>query len=663
MGKEHELIKAVKSNDQQKLQKLFVPEKGYKVNMVKRISSPRSPQVPQAQIPGGRLRVQLEHIDVNTREDQTGYTPLIIAVLNGFRDMAETLLFYSADVNAQDSKGNTAMHMAVFSGRADIIELLIKHKAKINTLNSDGNTPLHIACQCETENRVLVLLKLLREDALIEAKNKNGATPLDVAAMYNKKDAVSVLMDNNNSLKSNVLAIIEASIRGYTEIIQLLLDFGVNPNGISEEKQTGPLHEATRFLRIDAAKTLLEYGANSKLQNPKNETPESLAENLPNVISEKFLQLFEEYSKPDTPLTTPKFLFTGNTNVKDNKNIKDYPELPSLQSWTQNTPDYCNSCTANHPNTNILDGNLQTFWIIQEAHHSWTILDLQTSHTLTGITVYGWKSKQMIKSFELQKGEGISGPWSTVGSFKCEMKGSEDPKAKGVAQVFKNFTASGQYWRLFILENHGGNCTCFQGITLHGADDRIFTFFDKLDLLEYADKFVMQEYNSYKKFLFLKEDIIRAVLSDDSKSNKVKRELEKICKIEFPLTFIKWLQPPPLQATEGDVLPQLKVKADPGCTAELEVFVEEHKVQGVRRVHLVAGGENDPSTATFSDLVIDKCGVYRLCVRGVENEDIVLESPANTEIKPKSKLSHEMEEAFNDMEAMLASLQSSMEPT
>ncbi|KAJ8301952.1 hypothetical protein KUTeg_020939 [Tegillarca granosa] len=568
-----------------RMNKLFVPEKGYKVNMVKRISSPRSPQVPQAQIPGGRLRVQLEHIDVNTREDQTGYTPLIIAVLNGFRDIAETLLFYSADVNAQDSKGNTAMHMAVFSGRADIIELLIKHKAKVNTLNSDGNTPLHIACQCETENRVLVLLKLLREDALIEAKNKNGATPLDVAAMYNKKG----------------------------QTLNFLLCI---------------------FSRIDAAKTLLEYGANSKLQNPKNETPESLAENLPNVISEKFLQLFE-----------------------------DYPELPSLQSWTQNTPDYCNSCTANHPNTNILDGNLQTFWIIQEAHHSWTILDLQTSHTLTGITVYGWKSKQMIKSFELQKGDSINGPWSTVGSFKCEMKGSEDPKAKGVAQVFKNFTASGQYWRLFILENHGGNCTCFQGITLHGADDRIFTFFDKLDLLEYADKFVMQEYNSYKKFLFLKEDIIRAVLSDDSKSNKVKRELEKICKIEFPLTFIKWLQPPPLQATEGDVLPQLKVKADPGCTAELEVFVEEHKIQGVRRVHLVAGGENDPSTATFSDLVIDKCGVYRLCVRGVENEDIVLESQANTEIKPKSKLSHEMEEAFNDMEAMLASLQSSMEPT
>ena len=35
--------------------------------------------------------------------------------------------------------------------------------------------------------------------------------------------------------------------------------------------------------------------------------------------------------------------------------ISDYPELPNVPEWTRNTPEYCNSCTPNCPNTNVLD--------------------------------------------------------------------------------------------------------------------------------------------------------------------------------------------------------------------------------------------------------------------------------------------------------------------
>ena len=38
--------------------------------------------------------------------------------------------------------------------------------------------------------------------------------------------------------------------------------------------------------------------------------------------------------------------------------FSDYPELPNVSAWTRNTPEYCNSCTPNCPNTNILDGKL-----------------------------------------------------------------------------------------------------------------------------------------------------------------------------------------------------------------------------------------------------------------------------------------------------------------
>ena len=62
-------------------------------------------------------------------------------------------------------------------------------------------------------------------------------------------DAVSLLLDHSHNLRTNTLSIIEASVRGYTGVVELLLDYGVDPNGLDPTKETGPLHEAVRFLR------------------------------------------------------------------------------------------------------------------------------------------------------------------------------------------------------------------------------------------------------------------------------------------------------------------------------------------------------------------------------------------------------------------------------
>lgn len=64
-------------------------------------------------------------------------------------------------------------------------------------------------------------------------------------------DAVSVLLDHDSSLKSNKVAIVEASIRGYNNIVELLLDYGIDPNGLDDirEMETAPLIEAVRFHR------------------------------------------------------------------------------------------------------------------------------------------------------------------------------------------------------------------------------------------------------------------------------------------------------------------------------------------------------------------------------------------------------------------------------
>lgn len=657
MGKETELLKAVKENDQQKTQKLLVPESS-KYDITKLSKDPSQP----SSSPGGRIRVHLGHININCQEKETGYTPLIIAVLHENRDLADTLIFHCADVNTADKKGNTALHFAVFTGKAEIVEVLLKNGSQVDKQNSDGNTPLHLACQSEKERRVMVMLKLLKYTPNVFMKNKDNRTPLDVAAMYGKKDAVSVLLDHETSLSSNTSAIIEAAIRGYTNVVHLLLDYGVNVNSINDLKETGPLHEATRFLRFESAKMLVQYGASPQLQNPKLETPLKIAESLPPTVNSKFILLFKEVPKRES--LTPKFR-NSDLSYSPSKDIKDYPVLPTRFDWTQNSSLYCNSCTAENPNTNIFDGNLHTFWVITSSELAWAVIDLHTEHTLTGITINGWDSNQMVKTFELQKGASVHGPWTTVGCFVCARNGSKDPKENGEPQTFKDFTASSQFWRFHLLMNHGANCTCFQGLSLHGAENRIFTVFQRLDMSDYAEIFIREGFNTSRKLFLMTEDSIKKIVSDTEHQRIIKSGLEKEARKDFQLKFLKWKHPPLETAKQSQVLPDIVVKGDPGCREKLKLCfkgtdAENQKTEQEVETHLETLDENQPSLAVFSGITISTCGKYKCFVQSIDHPDIILHASSEIHIQSSSNLSVEMQEQFSEMEQMLQDLQTNI---
>lgn len=654
MGKEVDLLNAVKANDQKKLQKLLLPDKGYQVMKTAMPSSPR--------IPGGRIRVQLDHININCREvtGSSGYTPLILAVQQGNKDVAETLLFHSADVDFPDNKGNTPLHLAVFSGQTDMIDLLLQNNAKVDIQNSDGNTPLHIIAQCDYDHRIKVLLRLLKVSPMLYTRNKAQATPLDIAAMFNKKDIMSAILDEDPSLKFNTTAIIESAIRGHCEIVQLLLDYGVSPNSISDLKETGPLHEATRFCRLEVAKILLKYGANLAVRNMKNESPQSLADGLPKSKSEEFLKSFEEF-KVSGATATPKFIENENGEFFAAPQ-KCYPELPTDPTWTRNTPEYCNSSTPNNPNTNLLDGNLRTFWIMQDAHHAWTVLDLHHSHTLTGITIYGWDSPEMVKCFEIQRGVHLEGPWTTAGSFVCKREGSDNPKEDAVGQTFQGFEASSRYWRLQVLSNYGGSYTCFQGMSLFGLDDRVTETINRLGFTQYTDTLVCKGCNTYRKFLLQNDDDLLTVCKADDVST-LSNELKKLRKSEFKLSNLKWKQPPPYSCTVGKSIPDMVVIGDVGCTDELTLSVEGgcDILQGNLTARLETTNVQNPPTATFEGVSIESDGTYRLIVHSQSNPGVKLGAPSDIQIKPTSNLSKENKDAFESLEAMLSDLATSLE--
>ena len=76
-------------------------------------------------------------------------------------------------------------------------------------------------------------------------------------------DVVSVLLDaefnqetSRMSTVVNTRAMVEAAVRGYTGVIELMLDYSYDPNSIDREKDTTALIEAVRFIRYKVMSAL-----------------------------------------------------------------------------------------------------------------------------------------------------------------------------------------------------------------------------------------------------------------------------------------------------------------------------------------------------------------------------------------------------------------------
>ncbi|XP_059151042.1 uncharacterized protein LOC131937542 [Physella acuta] len=657
MGKEGELLKAIKEKDNMKVQKLLS-------TTVKK-KKDESLYWQTGKCDEKLIRVELRHIDVNTREPETLYTPLLLAVLHGSKEIAEKLILHCADVKARDVKGNTGLHLAVFHGRYDLVELLLLNGAEVNAENEDGNTALHISCQGQAvmDMRVKIIKTLIKKNAIVWTKNKYNLTPLDIAATFNRKDAITALLDYAPHLMDNHCAIVEASIRGFKDAVEILLDYGVNPNYLDDNYGSTALHEAVRFSRTEVVELLLAFQADPNFPNMKKETPRSLVAQLPSRVAERMVQIFEEQPSkvPRSPQKLERTTTPLTPQERESKwgHIKDYPVLPNDLTWTQNRPLFCSSCTEKNPNSHILDGNPRTFWVVPVLHDAWTVLDLHTDHMITGITVYGWNSPQMLKTFQLQTSNSLDGQWITVTSHTCDLLGSTDIREPAFPQKFSGFTFQSQYIRLYLVDNHGGSYICFQGIELHGVDCKIRDTLQDCGLHKMEDDFICKGLNTWKRFLDVTQETVDELVSDPGKKAALWEAVYRGRRAMYKMTMLTWLTAPAATVFDGENLPDFCVQSDPGVTEVLELVVQNAQVSGNRCKRLIPNGEGKPAVAVFSEISITPAGMYYLMVKGVTTE-ITLLSPRPTEVRPKFRSEKDISSAFDEIQQMISEVQATL---
>lgn len=111
-------------------------------------------------------------------------TPLLMAVKQSQRDMAQYLVHHGADVALAVDEFNTALHYACchVRGSMEMLQILLQPQSGgtgiVNVTNCNGYTALHMACM---ENKLDMVDCLLRAGAAVNLESDRGQSALTIA--------------------------------------------------------------------------------------------------------------------------------------------------------------------------------------------------------------------------------------------------------------------------------------------------------------------------------------------------------------------------------------------------------------------------------------------------------------------------------------------------
>ncbi|XP_026152390.1 ankyrin repeat and protein kinase domain-containing protein 1 [Mastacembelus armatus] len=210
----------------------------------------------------------------------SGYTPLIIAVLQSFYDVITLLLEHGAAVNQGDEDQWTALHFAAQNGNDRTVRLLLDKGAIVDAKEKSGWMPLHLASQNGHETVVRLLLSRLSDEAVRQEEEKQGRTPLHLASAYGHVNITKLLLsqgaDPNATDCSHTTALHLSAEEGHNRVVRQLLKSGVNIDTADSRGYT-PLHLAALRGHTGICRQLLSNGANPDSKSHQGWTPMHLA--------------------------------------------------------------------------------------------------------------------------------------------------------------------------------------------------------------------------------------------------------------------------------------------------------------------------------------------------------------------------------------------------
>ncbi|XP_059830281.1 ankyrin repeat and SOCS box protein 5b isoform X2 [Hypanus sabinus] len=179
--------------------------------------------------------------------------------------------FYGATEGQGSWADRSPLHEAASQGRLLSLKTLLAQGHSANTLTIDHVSPLHDAC---LGNHVACAKALIEAGANVNATTIDGVTPLFNACSSGSANCAELVLQNGAKLHGQdccASAIHEASSKGHSECIQVLISWGVDID-LDISHQGTPLYVACVHQQYFCIKKLLHAGAN--VQKGKHlETP------------------------------------------------------------------------------------------------------------------------------------------------------------------------------------------------------------------------------------------------------------------------------------------------------------------------------------------------------------------------------------------------------
>ncbi len=212
----------------------------------------------------GRVQEVAQRLDDGVdpnRADVAGRIPLIVAAMQGNREMVGLLLQHGVRVKAKGRAGITALHGAAQTGQAEIVRLLTGAGADIDAQNENGKTPL---IEAAARGHSQTVADLLEAGGNLDIRDYSGWDALTFAVQFDRTETVIILVAGGatpHRLDPNDRLLYAAGFAS-AEQVQDAIDGGANV-ATRDRNNATPLLRAARRGRHDNLEVLLKNGADA----------------------------------------------------------------------------------------------------------------------------------------------------------------------------------------------------------------------------------------------------------------------------------------------------------------------------------------------------------------------------------------------------------------
>ena len=221
--------------------------------------------------------------DAINHRSADGTNALITAAMAGHVPIATQLLESGADVNCQNAQGVCPLLTASVKGHSQFIDFLLAHHANIDVQDELCRTPLIAA---SWRGDIDIVRKLTDQGCDLNQKTVHDlASALTIALNKGDYGIARLLIEKNATVSPLDLSILGRRTDSRDLFITVLNrlkaslsdeDFRRTINGEAGEK-TSPIRDCAKKGAADSVCTLLEYGADPEVRDPKGHTAMYLA--------------------------------------------------------------------------------------------------------------------------------------------------------------------------------------------------------------------------------------------------------------------------------------------------------------------------------------------------------------------------------------------------